>query len=355
MTIARAGTRTGMKRTGFIFSLLLAATIALAPALAEARGGGGSSSGSRGSRTYSAPPPTQTAPQAQPMQRSMTQPTQTQRPAQAAPNAATAQPSFFQRNPFMAGMMGGLLGAGIGAMLFGGGLGSFFGEGFAGMLGMLIQFALIGGLIYLAVVFFRRRSQGAQPQMDRRTYAYAAGPTPDQDRDGMLARRALPDAAPLDLNTGRVGAIPASGGSAPAAASNDEIGVTEADYGEFEKLLMQIQKAWSGADLGALRSVLTPEMLSYFSEQLSADASAGTENRVEDVKFENGDLAEAWSEGDTQYATVAMTWTARDFTLRSGTDHVIVGSRTERVPATEVWTFMRVRGGRWLLAAIQQV
>jgi predicted lipid-binding transport protein (Tim44 family) len=348
MTIKRAG----MKRTGLILSLLLAATVALAPALAEARGGGGSSSGSRGSRTYSAPPPTQTAPQAQPMQRSMTQPTQTQRPAQAAPNTAAAQPSFFQRNPFMAGMMGGLLGAGIGAMLFGGGFENFFGEGFAGMLGMLVQFALIGGLIYLAVAFFRRRL-GSQPQMTRPAYAYA-GAAPDEDRGDVVARRALPDAAPLDLNTGKVGAIPASGGS-PSAAAHDEIGVTEADYGAFETLLIEIQKAWSSADLGALRAHLTPEMLSYFSEQLSADASAGTENRVEDVRFENGDLAEAWSEGETQYATVAMTWTARDYTLRSGTDHVIVGSRTERVPATEVWTFMRVRGGRWLLAAIQQV
>ena len=54
---------------------LLAIMLATAPGLAFARAGAGSSMGSRGSFTYSAPPATRTAPSAaEPMQRSLTAP-----------------------------------------------------------------------------------------------------------------------------------------------------------------------------------------------------------------------------------------------------------------------------------------
>jgi predicted lipid-binding transport protein (Tim44 family) len=335
-------------------SLLLAGLIALTPAIAEAaKAGGGMSGGSRGSRTFDSAPATPTAPQAAPVQRSVTQPAQPARPAQAAPaTAPQAQPSFFQRNPFMAGMMGGLLGAGIGALLFGGGFGSFMGEGAAGMLGMVLQLALIGGLIYLAFAFFaRRRAQNGNGEAaPRPAYAYAAADgNQSGGQDNIFTRRSAVDVKPLDIASGRTGSAPAS-----SHLQRDEIGVNDADYAAFEKLLIGIQTAWSAADIVAMRRHLTPEMLSYFSEALSAAASDGIENRVEDVKFENGDLAEAWSEGDLDYATVAMNWTARNYALRAGTDQVIEGSRTERVAETEVWTFIRRSGGNWLLSAIQQ-
>ena len=52
---------------------------------ADARRGG--SFGSRGARTYAAPPPTATAPTAaSPVQRSMTEPSRTAAPAQVRPN-----------------------------------------------------------------------------------------------------------------------------------------------------------------------------------------------------------------------------------------------------------------------------
>jgi predicted lipid-binding transport protein (Tim44 family) len=144
-----------------------------------------------------------------------------------------------------------------------------------------------------------------------------------------------------------------------AAAGNgtgrrDEIGVTGEDYGEFERLLVAIQGAWSDRNIDALRRSVTPDMVSYFSEKLSANASAGVENRVEDIRFEAGDLAEAWNDGDLQYATVAMRWSARDYIVRSDTGLLVEGRNSERVEATEVWTFVRAPGGRWLLSAIQQ-
>ena len=62
---------------------VIAALIIVAPSLADARAGAGSSSGSRGSRTNQAPAPTQTAPTAKPVERSTT-------PQQPAQNPAIA-------------------------------------------------------------------------------------------------------------------------------------------------------------------------------------------------------------------------------------------------------------------------
>ncbi len=74
------------------------------------------------------------------------------------------------------------------------------------------------------------------------------------------------------------------------------------------------------------------------------NASKGMVDRISDVKLLQGDLAEAWREGDTDYATVAMRFSLNDETLDRDSGRV----------ATEIWTFMRVRSGHWLVSAIQQ-
>jgi predicted lipid-binding transport protein (Tim44 family) len=307
---------------------LIAAVIMALPTVADARVGGGTSKGSRGSHTDQAPPPTQTAPSAKPVERSTTpaQPTQTaQKPATPG-----AQPGgFFARNPFLSGLMGGMLGAGLIGMMFGGGFGAGLG-GAAGFLGLLLQVLLIGGLAYLAVRLFRGWSaQRAQP-------AYAGGPSPNAGPSPMArTMQALP-----------------GGGAASAASSM--IAITADDYTAFDSMLTEIQGAYSKGDLAKLRGLVTPEMLGYFSEELSANASRGIENKVEAVKLEQGDLSEAWSEGSLEYATVAMRFSMIDFN-RSLTDgRIVEGSDRDRVEATEIWTFLRSRGGKWILSAIQQ-
>lgn len=301
------------------FTLLLTLLLCAAPTLAEARAGGGASFGSRGSRTYSSVPWTSTAPQARPLNRVAPSPS-----SAARPSAPFYAPSRFAAHPFLRGMMGGLLGAGLIGLLFGHGFFAY-GLGVAGMLGLLLQLALLAVVIRLMMGAARGRMYG----LERRSFAYAtaedAGPRP--------------------------------GYGAPTAekpASRDEIGITGSDYTEFERLLVAVQSAWSRHDIEALRRDITPEMVSYFSEKLSANTSAGIDNRVEDVCFEAGDLAEAWNDGDLQYATVAMRWSARDYTVRVDTGAPVDGRDAERVMATEVWTFVRAPGGRWLLSAIQQ-
>ncbi len=112
-----------------------------------------------------------------------------------------------------------------------------------------------------------------------------------------------------------------------------------------------MQTAYGGEDLGRLRARSTPEMVSYFSEEMAANASTGVINRISDVKLLQGDLAEAWREGDTDYATVAMRYSLNDQTVERDSGRVVQGGPEE---ATEVWTFMRARGGNWLVSAIQQ-
>ena len=98
----------------------------------------------------------------------------------------------------------------------------------------------------------------------------------------------------------------------------------------------------------------TPEMASYFNEQLSDYASRGARNVTSNVRFLQGDLSEAWREGNLTYATVAMRYSLIDVTTDM-MGNVIDGSTTAPVNVTELWTFLRADGrGNWVLSAIQQ-
>ncbi len=265
-----------MRRTNLLTAAVLAAALAVAPGLAFARAGGGASMGSRGSMTYSAPRSTTTAPgSAAPMERSLSP----QSAPSTTPGFGAAQPGFAGRSPFMSGLFGGLLGAGIGGLLFGGGL--FHGiSGFGGFLGFLLQMFLV---VLLVRFLFRMFARSRQPAF--------AGP-------GILNRSAQPG----------YGGGPTAGG-APATAP---VAISPADYQAFEQLLQQVQAAWSAQDLRSLQAIATPEMVSYFAEQLADQTSRGVRNTVTDVRLEQGDLAEAWSEGGRDYATVAMRFSMID-------------------------------------------
>ena len=102
----------------------IVAALVLVAADANARAGGGFSGGSRGARTFSAPPSTQTAPNAAaPMQRTLTQPGKTNTVGQTA-----ARPGLFGGG-LLGGLAAGFLGAGLFGLLFGhgffGGMGGF--------------------------------------------------------------------------------------------------------------------------------------------------------------------------------------------------------------------------------------
>jgi predicted lipid-binding transport protein (Tim44 family) len=293
--------------------LAIVAALSLTVVAADARVGG--SFGSRGSRTFSPPPPTATAPRsAAPIQRTITQ------PSRVGSTAGQVWRPF--GGIFGGGLLGGLaagfLGAGLFGMLFGHGFLGGMG-GFASFLGLLLQIVIVVFVARLAWAWWQRRNQPA----------YASGPS---------LRDSLAGAAP-------------SGGFGGFGASQAPLQVTPGDFNTFEQMLGEIQTAYSNEDVQALRARLTPEMMSYFVEEMTRNSSQGAVNKISDVKLLQGDLAEAWREGSDEYATVAMRYSLNDTMVDRASGKVL---QIEPSEATELWTFRRISGGHWMLSAIQQ-
>lgn len=283
-----------------------------------------SSGGSRGTRTFSAPPSTPTAPNAaQPLNRTITQ------PGAKAPAAAPAAGGFFNR-PGM-GMLGGLaagfLGAGLLGMLFGGGLFSGLGS-LSSIFGLIIQLGLIYLVVRFAMSWWKRRNAPAYASASA-----APGPAPSQDQQGPLA----------SMRSG----LGFGGGS-----NEPSLEITPDDYDAFERLLGEVNTAWSKQDIAKLHTLATPEMVSYFTTDLNANKERGVVNTVTDVKLLQGDLAEAWREGPTDYATVALRFSLIDKTVETATGQVVEGGDTP-TEVTDVWTFTRRPGSGWEVSAIQ--
>src|SRR5215813_4714525 len=170
--------RFSLHMRGVVQAIAIVLTLALPTVLtissADARVGGGFSSGSRGSRTYSAPPSTSTAPgTASPFNRTYSQP--------GVNSTAPAGGGLFNRpgGGMLRGLAAGFIGAGLFGLLFGGGLFSGLG-GLSSILGLILQIVLVVFLVRMAMSWWQRR-QSPQP-------AYAggqgSGPQPNY-RSGM--------------------------------------------------------------------------------------------------------------------------------------------------------------------------
>lgn len=306
--------------------LALALPTALAISSADARVGGGMSSGSRGSRTYSAPPSTTTAPgSTSQFNRTYTQPGAGMNSAATAP----ARGGLFGRGGgFLGGLAAGFLGAGLLGMLFGGGLFGGLG-GLSSILGLIIQIALVVLVVRLAMSWWQRR------HAPRAAYANA---------DAGAA-----SGPQTNYRSGLAGGL----GGFGFGANNAPLEIKPDDYEAFERLLGDIQAAWSNEDVAKLHTLATPEMVSYFEQDLGQNRARNVVNKVTNVKLLQGDLAEAWREGETDYATVALRFALTDKTVDRNTGAIVAGSE-QPGEATEIWTFARRPGAGWELSAIQQ-
>jgi predicted lipid-binding transport protein (Tim44 family) len=135
--------------------------------------------------------------------------------------------------------------------------------------------------------------------------------------------------------------------------SSTPLEILPADYEAFERLLSDIQAAWSNEDVAKLHTLATPEMVSYFNNDMQENRGRNVVNKVTDTKLLQGDLSEAWREGDTDYASVAMRFSMIDRTVDRVSGRLVEGSE-QPTEATEIWTFVRPRGANWELSAIQQ-
>ncbi len=324
-------------RIATLFAGLFLAFSMVAIDHAEARRGG--SFGSRGTRTFQSAPPTRTAPQqAAPVERSMT-PNTGQNANQ--PGAAARQTQLSPQRP---GFMNGFGGSMLRGLMLGGLIGLLLGQGFgglAGMFGFLLQALLIGGAIWLVIRLFRtQQARSPEPAM--------AG------NSGGFSYR---DAAPREAGNSRGFSIPSIGGgsgSAPIEAAGEDINLTQADLDTFERHLTEVQEAFGREDHKALRRLVTPEMVSYLSEELADNAQNGVRNDVSGIQLHQADIAESWREGDRDYATAALQYSSIDVTRNRATGEIVEGDADEPTETTELWTFVRPKGGDWQLSAIQQ-
>src|ERR1700693_1499616 len=296
-----------------LLSLLFCLTLALAPSLAEARAGSSysgfgrsapSSMGSRGTRTFEDNGGSAITRSANPT------------PQSTSPFGGVGAPafcggSFFQPHPLLTGLAGGFLGSWL-----------FHGMGgFGNMFGGLLTVLIIGLLIWFVFRLFSGRG-----------FSFAGA-----------------------------GGMPRSIGAAAAPAQRyrgEDTTVGDDDLNAFQMLHAAVQEAWSRGDLGRMRQLMTPEMVSYFSEELTRNASQGLQNIVADVRLLKGEITESWVEGDLQYATAYMQWSAIVSAARIGRspgqpDYLVSGDPKTPTESEELWTFVRRRGGQWLLSAVQ--
>lgn len=316
-----------MKRWTVMVALL---SITVLPALwaadAWARAGGGSSSGSRGSRSYSAPSAPSSAPSS--------------RPSAAPPS--TFQQSSPQRSGWGAGiggMLGGLvLGGLIGSLLFGsmGHMGGGIG---------LLEIILFAGLAYFAFSFFRRRQ------------AATAAPAGYADPGSVPAWR--PE--PTSRSTAVLDAPAASSADTDLARGVSHIRQMDptfdpARFGEpASDIFFRVQGAWMARDMANVRDLLTPQMLATMQGQCDQLRTQRRVNRLENVAVRSVEVTEAWQESGQDFVTVRYLASLLDYTTDESGAQLLEGSRTEPVKFEEYWTFTRpVGAGAWRLSAIQQ-
>ncbi len=306
--------------------------IGMSVAAVDAKPGRGGSSGNRGARTDTTVPSTPTAPRTTTPQAAPGA-TMPGRPAAAAA-AQAAKPSMM--STMAKGFAMGLIGAGLFGLLTGNGL---FGglSGVMGMLGLLLQVALILLAARLIWGFFRSRQQQAQP---------AGGPD--------LAR-AMPRMAGAagGASMAQPGPV-AHQQQAAEPQRSDLVGIGPDDYTGFQGVMGDLMRAYSNEDIAGIRRVAMPDMAANYIRELHENQSKGLVNKLGQPELLQGDLAESWYEDNVAYATVAMRFAMTDVTLERATGKVVAGNPQQPEESVEIWTFRRDGAGRpWMLCGQQ--
>lgn len=293
--------------------------------------------GSRGSRTFQGGE--SNGKKYAPMQRSATQNSnqnsnQAGKAAQANPqnNQPNRATSFFQRNPMLSTFGAALAGSWLGHMLFGSsGFGAFGAGGSGGLFVNLIMMAL-GAFAIVSLVKFLTRPKNNPNYHDGATY-FSGG-----FDDNMQANKS-------DF------------GQRPIL----DIILPDSEKARFSQLLLDVQNAWSSQNIDAIKKMVTPEMAKYFSDSLSQNISQGIANKVENIEVISLNIVESWREGDMEYSTALIEWSALDYVINLNktpydADYIVEGDNKNLTIVSEVWTFARFNSqSSWILSAIAQI
>lgn len=297
---------------------------------AYGRVGSGRSSGSRGSRSFTAPKPQAAQPAAQ--------------ARQAAPVSPSSPMAAPQSGGFMRGMggalLGGLAGGIIGGMLFRS-LG-FSGDGTGGGGIGIFEIVLIGLLLYGIWWYLKRRRQEAAATAGAAHYREAS--TPQAGAPVFTPNYAQqPMENDLDTNLGYIRQMDPSFNQ-------------QKFKDQCTDTFFRIQGAWANRDMSVARNLLTDEMYRVIQGDADELRRNGRINRLENIAVRNIEISEAWQEEGNDYITVHIVANVLDYTIDEKSGQIVTGSKTEPVKFEEYWTFTRPVGNNpWQMSAINQV
>ncbi|MBF0191746.1 MAG: Tim44 domain-containing protein [Magnetococcales bacterium] len=330
-----------------ILLLILGLAVATPPIEAEAgRLGGGSSMGSRGSRSFSTP----------------REATQRSNIPQNNPSPSMATPASSRPSGLGAGLMGGVAG-----FMLGGLLGSMLFGGAGGGIGFL-EILLIGGVLW----FLYKRFAGS------RTPASTPMTVTPQPAQGPAQGRVSLDKGSLNssfdgLNSTYQGQEPprhfSMGGAGAMGGEIDEVSRGLAQIASMDPQFdearflngakaayQQLQGAWSDWSVDRLRPLLTERMWSMIERHAKERQTAGRRDILEKIRFQTAEVTEAWQEAGEDWITVRFQVEMVEY--ETDVDgRVLSGDPNRPVMAEEYWTFCRPVGSKnpnWFLSAIQQ-
>lgn len=345
-----------MKRKSLIiivFGLVLAVSLlAFYESSVWARAGGGMSSGSRGSRSFSAP----SMPSSPSPGRTYSTPGSPSRPGYDAPGTtglpgSTSQPSsgWFSRSPFWQGLAGGMAGGLLGSLLFGGRGYAAPGMGYGGGGIGLLDIILLGLILYFAYRFFKKRRE------QREAVAYYGDVVSPRQETAYGGMQSGPYQADYDRPYDQYDELD---------RGIDQIRRFDPYFQEdtfkehVQDMFFKIQAGWMNRRLDGIEDLLADEMKEFFKAEFQKLIQQGRINRLENIAVRKVELSEAWQEQGKDYVTVFFTANLLDYTVDDKTGEVVSGDKMNPVKFQEFWTFCRDIGSgekAWKLSAINQV
>jgi predicted lipid-binding transport protein (Tim44 family) len=288
------------------------------PTCADARAGGGSSGGFRGSRSFQSPSRSAQPAPSQP-RREATSPQQ--------PGPVGPQPGGFMR-----GLAGGIMGGLLGSLLFSGlaqaGWGGLGGSGIG-----VFEILIVAGLGYFLIRKFRSSKSagnyGTMQYQNAGAYDNAAGsPQQPSVRNDVDYRTTTS----MDRNF-----------------DPDQFLKTAQD------LFFKVQGAWNRQDKETLRALCGTQLMQAWEAELAGLHARGQKNRMDNIALRESEITESWTETGEDYITVRWRANLLDCTVDEKTGALVQGSDSEPVEFEEFWTFSRPVGpNAWQLAAVQQ-
>lgn len=333
--------KTNETRFFALFALFLIvgfSVLAVWPDDADARRfGGGSSFGSRGSRSFSTPTRATT-----PRQSTVNRNSRTTQPT----NSSTAGRSGGMSSGLMGGIGGFMLGGLLGSMLFGGGggAGTAGGGGMGGGIGFL-EILLIGGAIWFLLRWAKQQKAKA---------AGAGNAMPRQSLGDMFNTQSTNKPSPQTFSN--------QGGGDEISNGINQIVSMDANFDEHQFLegakmaFQQIQESWSNWSVDRLKPLLTERMWNMVQSQAQEAKAAGRRDIIEKIRFNKAEISEVWQESGEDWISVHLQITMLEYSTDVA-GNLLEGDPDNPVAIEEYWTFSRPMGSQnpnWFLAAIQQ-